>query len=67
MNRDEIAELATGYALDALDAEDRARFEALLAAADADATVALRDFEGAVTGLAAETAETPRRSRSRPR
>jgi len=59
MNRDEIAELAAGYALGALDAEDRARFEALLAAGDADAAAALRDFEGAVAGLAEETAETP--------
>jgi len=59
MNRDEIAELAAGYALGALDAEDRARFEALLAAGDTEATAALRDFEGAVTGLAAETTETP--------
>jgi len=59
MNRDEIAELAAGYALGALDAEDRARFEALLAAGDAEAPAALRDFEGVVTGLAAETAATP--------
>lgn len=59
MNRDEIAELAAGYALGALDAEDRARFEALLAAGDAEAIGALRDFDGAVTGLAAETTATP--------
>jgi anti-sigma-K factor RskA len=59
MNRDEIAELAAGYALGALDAEDRVRFEALLVAGDADATAALRDFESAVTGLAAETTATP--------
>ena len=59
MNRDEIAELAAGYALGALEAEDRARFEALLAADDAEATAALRDFESAVTGLAAETSEAP--------
>jgi len=59
MNRDEIAELAAGYALGALDAEDRARFEALLAAGDAEATAALRDFESAATGLAAETTATP--------
>ena len=59
MNRDEIAELAAGYALGALDAEDRARFEALLTAGDAEATAALRDFEGAVTGLAAETTDIP--------
>lgn len=59
MNRDEIAELAAGYALGALDAEDRARFEALLAAGDAEAIGELRDFESAVTGLAAETTATP--------
>lgn len=59
MNRDEIAELAAGYALGALEAEDRARFEALLAAGDAEATAALRDFGSAVSGLAAETTETP--------
>jgi anti-sigma-K factor RskA len=59
MNRDEIAELAAGYALGALDAEDRARFETLVAAGDAQAIAALRDFEGAVTGLAAETSVTP--------
>ncbi|MDO8476624.1 MAG: anti-sigma factor [Candidatus Rokubacteria bacterium] len=59
MNRDEIAELAAGYALGALEAEDRARFEALLAAGDAEAIAALRDFEGAVTGLAEETTEIP--------
>jgi anti-sigma-K factor RskA len=59
MTRDEIAELAAGYALGALDADDRARFDALLAAGDALATAALRDFEGAVAGLAAETIEAP--------
>jgi anti-sigma-K factor RskA len=59
MNRDEITELAAGYALGALDAEDRARFEALLDAGEAEAVAALRDFETAVTGLAAETAATP--------
>ena len=41
MNRDEIAELAAGYALGALDAEDRSRFEALVAAGDATAIAAL--------------------------
>ena len=59
MNWDEIAELAAGYAFGALDAGDRARFEALLAAGDAEATAALRDFESAVTRLAAETTATP--------
>jgi len=59
MNRDEIAELAAGYALGALDADDRARFDALLASGDPEATAALRDFEGAVAGLAAESVEAP--------
>jgi anti-sigma-K factor RskA len=59
MNREEIAELAAGYALGALDPDDRARFDALLASGDAEATAALRDFEGAVTGLGRETIEAP--------
>jgi anti-sigma-K factor RskA len=59
MNQDEIAELAAGYALGALDADDRARFDALLASGDPDAAAALRDCEGAVVGLAAETIEAP--------
>ena len=57
MNRDEVIELAAGYALGALEMEDRVRFEALLAAGDAEARAALRDFESTVAGLAAETAE----------
>jgi len=57
MNRDEIIELAAGYALGALEGEDRARFEALLAAGDAKAWAVLRNFESTVGGLAAETAE----------
>src|SRR5947207_15313920 len=59
MNRDEITELAAGYALGALDSDDRTRFEALLAAGDGEATAALRDFEGAVAGIAAETIAVP--------
>ena len=59
MNRDEILELAAGYALGALDTEDRARFEALLDAGDADARAALRDFEATVRDVVAETAEVP--------
>jgi anti-sigma-K factor RskA len=57
MNRDEIIELAAGYALGALEVEDRARFEALLAAGNAEARAALRDFESTVADLAAETAQ----------
>lgn len=57
MNRDEVIELAAGYALGALEVEDRARFEALLAAGDAEARAALRDFESTVVELAAATAE----------
>jgi anti-sigma-K factor RskA len=59
MNHDEVAELAAAYALGALDGEERTRFEALLAAGDADARAALRDFESTVATLAAETAESP--------
>lgn len=59
MNRDEIVDLAAGYALGALDEEERVRFEALLAAGDGEARAALREFEAAVTSLTAETAETP--------
>ena len=59
MNRDEILELAAGYALGALDTEDRARFEALLDAGDAEARAALRDFEATVRDVVAETAEVP--------
>ena len=59
MSRDEIVELAAGYALGALDVEERARFDALLAAGDEEARGALRDFEATVANLAAETAETP--------
>ena len=59
MNHDEVAELAAAYALGALDGAERARFEALLAAGDADARAALRDFESTVATLAAETAESP--------
>ena len=59
MNHDEVAELAAAYALGALDGEERARFEALLASGNADARAALRDFESTVATLAAETAESP--------
>jgi anti-sigma-K factor RskA len=59
MTRDEIAELAAGYALGALEAEDRARFEELLAAGDTDAMATLREFGAAVAGLATETSEAP--------
>ena len=59
MNHDEVAELAAAYALGALDGEERVRFEALLAAGNAAARAALRDFESTVATLAAETAESP--------
>lgn len=59
MNRDEIAELAAGYALGALEVEDRARFEALLDAGNADARTALSEFQAAVTGLGSEAAHSP--------
>ena len=54
MNRDEIYELAAGYALGTLDLEDRERFEVLLNAGDAEATTALREFQSTMTDLAAE-------------
>ncbi len=59
MNREEIRDLAAVYALGGLDGEDRARFEALLRAGDADATTALHEFETTLVGLAAESAEAP--------
>jgi anti-sigma-K factor RskA len=59
MNRDEIRELAALYALGGLEGEDRARFDALLASGNAEALAAVRDFEGALTGLAAATRVTP--------
>jgi len=59
VNRDEIVELAAGYALGALDEDDRARFEALLDAGDVEARAALREFEATVRDVAAETAEPP--------
>jgi len=59
MNRDEIYELAAGYALGALDLEDRERFEVLLNARDAEATTALREFQGTMTDLAAQGSVAP--------
>ncbi len=55
MTRDEIAELAAGYALGGLDAADHERFEARLAAGDPEALAALRDCEETLARLAAET------------
>lgn len=59
MNRDEIRELAAVYALGGLPEEDRARFEALLQAGDADATAALREFEETLVAVAAQSAQAP--------
>lgn len=59
MSRDELHELAAGYALGSLEGEDRARFEALLRGGDADARRALRQFEETLTRVAAESAEPP--------
>jgi len=59
MNRDEIDELAAAYALGGLEGEEHARFEALLAAGDADAVRALRDCEDTLAGLAAAAPEPP--------
>jgi anti-sigma-K factor RskA len=59
MNRDEIAELAAGYALHALDPADRERFESRLRAGDPDALAALDDCRETLALLAAESAEAP--------
>lgn len=59
MNRDEILELAAGYALGTLDLEDRERFESLLSAGDLEAATALREFQATVTDLAAESSVAP--------
>jgi anti-sigma-K factor RskA len=60
MNRDEIAELAAGYALGGLDAPDRERFEALLRSGDPDAAAALSDFEATLVDVAQGMAVSPR-------
>jgi len=59
MSRDEIGELAAAYALGGLEGADRARFEALLRAADPEAVTALREFEDTLVELAAAAPETP--------
>jgi anti-sigma-K factor RskA len=60
MNRDEIVELAAGYALGGLDGADRERFEALLRSGDPEATAALSDFEDALVDVAEGLAASPR-------
>jgi hypothetical protein len=59
MTREEIRDLAAGYALGGLDGDDRGRFEALLRAGDREAVAALRDFEATLVELAAESAAPP--------
>jgi len=59
MTREETRDLAAAYALGALDAGDRGRFELLLRAGDADAVDALNEFETTLTGLSAEHVVTP--------
>jgi anti-sigma-K factor RskA len=59
MNRDEIMELAAGYALGSLEREDRARFEALLAAGDPAAVAGLREFQSTVVAVAEDAREAP--------
>lgn len=59
MNRDEITELAALYALGGLEGEDRARFEALLEAGNAEALAAVREFEDTLAALAVTTASGP--------
>jgi anti-sigma-K factor RskA len=59
MTREEIGDLAAGYALGSLDGDDRTRFEALLRAGDPQAVGALRDFEETLSDLAAATPASP--------
>src|SRR4029453_9527424 len=59
MSRDELQELAAGYALGSLDAEDRGRFEALLRGGDEAARRALREYEETLVRVAAERPESP--------
>ncbi|HUM16776.1 MAG TPA: anti-sigma factor [Candidatus Nitrosotalea sp.] len=59
MTRDEISELAAAYTLGVLEGADRARFEALLRASDAEALAALRDAENTLVDLAAAAPAPP--------
>ena len=59
MNRDEILDLAAGYALGNLESEDHARFEALLRAGDPAAVAGLRDLQSGVVVLAEGLREVP--------
>jgi len=59
MNREELSELAAGYALGSLDGADRERFDALLRAGDAEARSVLREFQQTVVALAGELQEAP--------
>ena len=59
MRPEEIAELAAVYALGGLDGEDRARFEALLDAGDAEAVEALRVHQETLAALATQSAHQP--------
>ena len=59
MKREEMSELAAAYALGALEGEERARFEALVRARDADTLRALRRCEESLARLAAEHPEAP--------
>lgn len=65
--RDEIQELAAGYALGVLDEADRRRVESLLASGDAELEAALRDFgdAAALMAHAAPPAEAPAALRAR--
>lgn len=58
-NRDEMSELAAGYALGALQSDERARFEALVRARDAQALRALRQCEESLARLSAEHPVAP--------
>jgi anti-sigma-K factor RskA len=59
MNRDELRDLAAGYALGALTEAERRRFEALLDAGDSEARAALREYGEVVTAVAGDLREAP--------
>lgn len=59
LTRDELSELAAGYALGALEGHERARFEALVRGRDPEALRALRRCEESLTRLAADHPEAP--------
>ena len=59
MTREQIDELAAAYALGTLEGDERARFEALLAARDPDATSSLQRCEEAIVAMAEDLRAAP--------